>query len=113
MFEKDAAEIADLRFKILNAMMDDSEDVEQVYLSANESCFETETQPQFPLREIIDEMKLLLAEGFIKPDFSNDEKLAPLIAVNLSEFHHYWFSPTNKGKEAWETTSGRPPATHN
>jgi hypothetical protein len=110
MFEKDEAEIAELRFNILNAMMDDCEDVEQVYLSANESRFETETQPQFPLREIVDEMKLMLEEGFIKPDFSNNEKLAPLGVVNLSEFHHYWFSPTKKGKEVWEMTSGRPPA---
>jgi hypothetical protein len=30
MFEKDAAEIAELRFNILDAMMDDSEHVEQV-----------------------------------------------------------------------------------
>jgi hypothetical protein len=101
MWEKNAAEIAKLRFDILNAMMDDSEDVEQVYLAANESRFETGTQPQFPLREIIDEMKLLLEEGFIKPHFSNDEKLAPLGVVNLSQFHHYWFSPTKKGKELW------------
>jgi|SRR5579863_1045773 hypothetical protein len=101
MFEKDAVEIAKLRFNILNAMMDDSEDIEQVYLAANESRFETGTQPQFPLREIIDEMKLMLEEGFIKPDFSNDEKLAPLGAVSLSEFHHYWFGPTQKGKEVW------------
>jgi hypothetical protein len=46
-------------------------------------------------------MKLMLEEGFIKPDFSNDEKLAPLGAVSLSEFHHYWFGPTQKGKEVW------------
>jgi hypothetical protein len=110
MFEKSAAEIAELRFQILNAMMDDSEDVEQVYLSTNETRFETETQPQFPLREIIDEMKFMLEEGYIKPDFSNDEKLAPLGEVNLSLFHHYWFSPTKRGKEVWEVTSGRPPA---
>jgi hypothetical protein len=110
MSEKDETEIAELRFHILNAMMDDSEDLEQVYLSANESRFETEAQPRFPLREIIDEMKLMLEEGSIKADFSNDEKLAPLGDVNHSLFHHYWFSPTKKGEEVWEASSGRPPA---
>jgi hypothetical protein len=46
MFEKDATEMAELRFHILDAMMDDSEDVEQVYLSVNQSRFETEFQPR-------------------------------------------------------------------
>jgi hypothetical protein len=101
MFEKDAAEVAELRFHIPNAMMDDCEDVEQVYLSANESRFETETQPLFHLREIIDEMKLMLEEGHIKAIISSDEGLAPLGKINASLFHHYWFSPTNKGKELW------------
>ena len=55
----------------------------------------------FPLREIVDEMKLMLAEGYIKADFSNDEKLAPLDEVSSFLFHHYWFSPTKKGKEMW------------
>jgi hypothetical protein len=101
MFEKDATEIAKLRCHILNAMMDNCEDVEQVYLSVNESRFETEPQPEFSLREIIDEMKLMLEEGYIKVDFSNDEKLAPFGDINPSLFHHYWFSPTEKGKEVW------------
>jgi hypothetical protein len=101
MFEKDAAGIAELRFQILNAMMDDCEDVEQVYLSANENRFETETQPEFPLREIIDEMKSMIEEGYIKADLSNDKKLAPLDDINPSLFHHYWFSPTKQGKELW------------
>jgi hypothetical protein len=30
------------------------------------------------LREIIDEMKVMLEEGYIKAHFSNDEKQAPL-----------------------------------
>lgn len=37
MFEKSPAEIAELRFHILNAMMDDSEDVEQVLSSSEPS----------------------------------------------------------------------------
>jgi hypothetical protein len=105
MFEKDAAEIAELRYHILNAMMDDCEDVEQVYLSVNESRFETEPQPEFPLREIIDEMELMLEEGYIKADHLNGEQLSPPGSVNPSLFHHYWFSPTAKGKEVW---SARP-----
>jgi hypothetical protein len=46
-------------------------------------------------------MKSMLKEGYIKGKFSNDERLAPLGDVNLSLFHHYWFSPTKKGKEVW------------
>jgi hypothetical protein len=101
MFERDATEIAELRFQILDAMVDDCEDVEQVYHCVNRGRLETQGQPQFFLREIIDEMKLMLEEGYIKPDFSNDEKQAPVGLVNLSLFHHYWFSPTAKGKEVW------------
>jgi hypothetical protein len=48
MFEKDAVEIAKLRFNILNAMMDDSEDIEQVYLAANESRFENRNTTSVP-----------------------------------------------------------------
>jgi hypothetical protein len=101
MFEKDATEIAELRFHILDAMADDAEDVEQVYLFVNHSHVQSEIQPQFHLREIIDEMKFMLEEGYIKADYSNNEKLAPLHDVNASAFHHYWFSPTDKGKEVW------------
>ena len=106
MFEKDATEIAELRFQILDAMMDDREDVEQVYLAVNRSRFESEIQPQFCLREIIDEMKFMLDEGYIKADYSNNEKLAPLGDVKTSLFHHYWFSPTETGKEAWQVRCG-------
>ncbi len=110
MFEKDATAIAELRFHILDAMVDDCEDVEQVYLCVNRVQFEARNQPQFFLREIVDEMKRMLEEGYIKADFSNDEKLVPLGDINPSLLHHYWFSPTKKGKEVWEITSGRPPA---
>jgi hypothetical protein len=110
MFEKDPAEIAELRFCILDAMADDCEDVEQVYLCANQDYFEPGSQPRFCLREIIDKMKLMLEEGYIKPDFSNDEQQDPLALVNPSLFYHYWFSPTKKGKEVWEMNSRRPPS---
>lgn len=103
MFEKDHAEIAELRFHILDSMMDDAEDIEQVYLSANSAeLLKRPPQPRFPLREIVDEMKFMLQEGYIRAHFSNDEKQAPLDDVNLLLFHHYWFSPTQTGKEAWQ-----------
>ena len=101
MFEKDATEIAELRFHILDAMVDDCEDVEQVYLCVNRVQFEARNQPQFFLREIVDEMKLMLEEGYIKATISNNEGLAPLGNINASLFHHYWFSPTEMGKKVW------------
>jgi hypothetical protein len=106
MFERDDAEIAKLRFHILDLMMGDAEDVEQIYVSANrDGLLKEQLQPQFALRDIIDEMKLMLGEGHIKSHFSNDEKLAPLHNINLLLFHHYWFSPTKSGKEAWQIKS--------
>jgi hypothetical protein len=110
MFEKNDAQIAELRFHILHSMMDDAEDIEQVYLSANRDELFKGRQPRFHLREIIDEMKFMLQEGYIRAHFSNDEKQAPLDDVNLPLFHHYWFSPTKTGKEAWQlwvSTNGR------
>jgi hypothetical protein len=106
MFELDDAEIAKLRFHILDVMMDDAEDVEQVYLSANrDGLLKEPLQPRFALRDIIDEMKLMLGEGYIKAHYSNDEKQAPLNNTNLLLFHHYWFSPTESGKEVWRLNS--------
>jgi hypothetical protein len=106
MFELDDAEIAKLRFCILHVMMDDAEDVEQVYLSANRDVlFKEPLQPRFALRDIIDEMKLMLDEGYIKAHYSNDEKQAPLDNINLLLFYHYWFSPIESGKEVWRLNS--------
>ena len=83
--------------------MDDAEDVEQIYLSANrDGLLKEPLVPRFALREIIDEMKFMLQEGYIRAHFSNDEKQAPLDDINLMLFHHYWFSPTKAGKEAWQ-----------
>jgi hypothetical protein len=105
-FELDDAEIAKLRFHILNVMMDDAEDAEQVYLSANRvGLLEEPLQPRFALRDIVDEMKLMLGDGLIKAKYSNDEKEAPLNNLNLLLFHHYWFSPTESGKEVWRLNS--------
>jgi hypothetical protein len=106
MFELDDAEIAKLRFHILDVMMDDAEDVEQVYLSANRDGLLNEPlQPRFALRDIIEEMKLMLGEGLIEVKYSNDERQAPLNNINVLLFHYYWFSPTESGKEAWQLKS--------
>jgi hypothetical protein len=51
-------------------------------------------------------MKVMLEEGYIKAHFSNDEKQGPLDNINFSMFHHYWFSPTETGKEAWQVRCG-------
>jgi len=111
MCDRDETETVELRLRILDSMMDDAEDIEQVYLCANRNeLHAVPTLPRFPLREIIDEMKFMLEEGYIKACFSNDEKQAPLAGLNLSLFHHYWFSPTEKGKAAWQDSSEHPPA---
>jgi hypothetical protein len=87
--------------------MDDAEDVEQVYLSVNRDEFVKEPrQPRYSLREIIDEMKLCCKKAILRQYCSNDEKQAPLDNINLLLFHHYWFSPTESGKQIWQTRSG-------
>jgi hypothetical protein len=53
----DDVEIAELRFHILDLMMDDAEDVEQLCLSANrDKLLGPPQQPSFTRREIIDEI---------------------------------------------------------
>ena len=99
-----------LQLTILRGMVDDYEDIEQLYLYANRTIVErgqlqvptTSSQIRFPLRELMDEVANLLREGYIEPKYSNDEKLAPLHPVNLKVLHHYWFGPTDKGKASVE-----------
>src|SRR5258708_20235247 len=89
--------MTELRFQILNAMADD---VEQIYLAANRSSLEVGSiQPQYPLRDIIDEINSLLQEGFIKAEFCNDPKLPSRVPDGL--LHHYWFCPTEKARQPW------------
>lgn len=71
------------------------------YLAVNRVGDELHFQPDNHLRDVIDQMKLMIEEGYIKADFSNDEESAPLSDLNLSLFHYYWFSPTEKGKQVW------------
>jgi len=103
MSEQDTPDLTELQFQILNAMMDDAEDIEQIYLAANIRAFETSPgQPQFPLRGIIDEVKHLLEQDYIKAELTGDETLAPLSKVVPAMLHYYWLSPTTKGLQAWE-----------
>jgi hypothetical protein len=91
--------ITKLQFHTLNAMMDDAEDVEQLYLAVTRDCL---LQPRFSLGVIIDVIRLMVDEGYIKANYTNDARLAPLESLNVSLLHHYWFSPTQKGKQSWE-----------
>jgi hypothetical protein len=99
MRNEDMPSLTELQFLTLDVMMDDAEDVEQVYLAINRDCL---PQPRFSLGEIIDVIRLMVDKGYIKPDYTNDARLAPLESLNVSLLHHYWFSPTQKGKQAWE-----------
>jgi hypothetical protein len=101
------AKLTELQFTILNGMADDYEDVEQLYLYANQLQFSsTSAQVSFPLREIVDEIANMLSEGYIEAKYSNDEKLAPLSPINFTAMHHYWFGVTDKGMRAWKSSPG-------
>lgn len=83
-----------LQFGVLNGMMDDSEDVEQLYLMLR--------QQSTPLHDVIDAITYLLRNGFIEVSHTNDERIAPVNPINFAMIHHYWFSPTQKGQAAWD-----------
>jgi len=93
-------------------MMDDAEDIEQVYLCVNHRYFETTNSlsPEYPLRAIIDEITNLLRDGLIGAKYTNDESAAPLSKLNPSLIHQYWFSPTENGTAAWKAYSRQDPA---
>ena len=82
-----------LQFGILNGLMDDCEDVEQLYLML---------RPEYSLAAIMDGIAVLLRQGFIEIKQSSDERIAPLNPVDYGLIHHYWFSPTSRGQIAWE-----------
>ena len=65
-------------------------------------------QPDHPLRKIIDELTFLLKEAYVEaPKFCNTSVPTP---PDGSFLHHYWFSPTAKGKQAWKGYNVIPPA---
>ena len=110
--DESGTKLTELQFVILDCMVDDYEDIEQLYLCANRQTAEEHrlgTQfplkiisVSYPLREIVDEVACMLEEGYVVAKYSNDEKVAPLESVNSAALHHYWFGPTQKGTEAWQ-----------
>jgi hypothetical protein len=92
-----------LRFEILDAMVDDWEDAEQVYLSINRERLMACGQPRELLVRVIDELRQMLSEGLIEAQRSWDETIAPLSTLDLTRIHYYWFSPTQKGQETWRS----------
>lgn len=98
--------LTDIRFAILDAMADDAEDVEQIYLSANRGGLaKVPFKVRFQLHVLMDEMVRMLKDGYIEAKYSNDQSVAPLAPapVNPAFLHYYWFVPTGKGRAAWET----------
>jgi len=90
-------------------MMDDAEDIEQIYLSINQERFSGGAgQPEIFLREIMDEIPCMLEDGLIKAAFSNDKELAPLGTLEMSLLHYYWFSPTEAGLKIWKAAEDSP-----
>lgn len=108
--EKQTKPLTELQCKILDGMVDDYEDVEQLYLFANRELGREEAvgikfpdkllRIQFPLRELTDEIAGMLHEGYIEAKYSSDAELAPLRPIDFSVLHHYWFGPTEKGLQA-------------
>src|SRR5262249_17734510 len=119
MAEDTEPELSELQLRILDGMADDYEDIEQLYLYANRKFSEEETKSvgcpsmilrvDFPLREIVDEVRDMINSGFLEVKYSNDERFAPLSPLNLELLHHYWFGPTERGKQAWKTWSKNQP----
>ena len=96
-------QLTDIQFAILDAMADDAENIEQIYLDANSEYINGERPNiKYLLHTLIDEIVCLLKGGYVEPQYSHNEKIAPLSSVNLSALHYYWFSPTDKGRAAWQ-----------
>lgn len=82
--------------------MDDAEDIEQIYLSINGSYIKKKITPDFPLREIIDGINLLLSQGYVAARRSDDQIKAPLDKVDPGMLHYYYFAPTAAGRAFWD-----------
>ncbi len=66
--------MTELQRTILDDMSDDFEDIEQLYLHANQiQAHQAQVEIRFPLRDIIDEVAILLHEGYIMAKYPNDE----------------------------------------
>lgn len=97
------AKLTELQFVILDAMADDAENIEQIYLSANSDFVEANRlHVKYLLHILIDEVVHMLKEGYIEAKYSHNGGVAPLVPVNLAALHYYWFAPTEKGRVAWD-----------
>ncbi len=99
--------LTELQFKILDAMMDDYEDLEQVYLTINRESLESRGepkygQPKYRLVPVFDEIGRMFEGGLIKAHISWDENTAPVSQANRAALHYYWFAPTEQGKDEWK-----------
>jgi hypothetical protein len=116
MTQSDVA-LTELQFLLLDGMADDYEDIEQLYLFANRDLAEEKRakieQPhkilrdEYPLREIVDEIALMIQKEYVFAKYSNDEQVAPLSPLNTALLHHYWFGATEKGIRAWKAFQNR------
>lgn len=98
--------LSELQLAILNAMMDDYEDLEQVYLTINRAALRTNGQPKHLLVMIADELLALVDNGLIEPRSSWKDDIAPVAKLNRAAIYCYWFSPTEKGKNEWRQHGG-------
>jgi hypothetical protein len=99
--------LTELQFAIINAMMDDYEDLEQIFLGMNREALEATRepnfgQPRYRLVEIVDEIPSLLEQGLIRAHILSSEGATPLSQVDQTRIHDYWFAPTRKGKGEWK-----------
>jgi hypothetical protein len=94
--------LSELQFAILDAMMDDYEDIEQVYLTINLDALRTKGQPDHLLVTIVDELFALADAGLIEPRSSWREDIAPVAKLNRAAICYYWFFPTERGKDEWK-----------
>ena len=53
------------------------------------------------MRDLLDVIAEMIREGYIEAKYSNDEEIAPLLTIDFSALHHYWFGATQRGIEAW------------
>jgi hypothetical protein len=86
--------------------MDDSEDIEQVYLTINRDALRAKGQPDHLLVMIVDELLALVDKGLIESRSCWNEDVAPVLRLNRSAVHYYWFSPTEKGRSEWKQHAG-------
>src|ERR1035438_6725708 len=61
-------------------------------------CFVT----SIPCAKLLTKLLGCFGRDTSKQSHSNDEEIAPLAPLAFAALHHYWFGPTEKGKQAWK-----------